>query len=286
MILIVGATGLVGSATLRQLTARGVPVRALVRSAEKAATLAIPGVETVIGDLEQPASLEAALVGVTRALLIAPLHPRQVEWQGNFVEAVRRAGAAHIVKLSGLGTAPDSPLRSGRWHAQTERHITAAGLPFTYLHPPFFMQNLLRSATTIAAQGVLTASMQAGKIAMVDARDVAAVAVAALTSDGHVGQTYTITGPAALSFQEIATKLSDVTGRRVTYQDVPLTTVRQELVAAHLPPWLVEVRMEFAMALRDTYAAAVTDTVQTVTGQPARTFDAFVREHVALFMRA
>jgi uncharacterized protein YbjT (DUF2867 family) len=148
------------------------------------------------------------------------------------------------------------------------------------------MQNLLRSATTIAAQGVLTASMQAGKIAMVDARDVAAVAVAALTSDGHVGQTYTITGPAALSFQEIATKLSDVTGRRVTYQDVPLTTVRQELVAAHLPPWLVEVSMEFAMALRDTYAAAVTDTVQTVTGQPARTFDAFVREHVALFMRA
>jgi uncharacterized protein YbjT (DUF2867 family) len=286
MILIVGATGLVGSATLRQLTARGVPVRALVRSAAKAATLAGPGVETVVGDLERPASLDTALIGVTRALLISPLHPHQVEWQGNFVEAARRAGAVHIVKLSGLGTASDSPLRSGRWHAQTERHVAEAGLPFTYLHPPFFMQNLLRSAATIATQGVLTASMQAGKIAMVDARDVATVAVAALTSDGHVGKTYTITGPEALSFQEVAVRLSDVTGRRVTYQDVPLATVRQELVAASLPPWLVEVRMEFAAALRDGYAAAVTDTVQTVTGQPARTFGAFVREHATLFRDA
>jgi uncharacterized protein YbjT (DUF2867 family) len=283
MILIVGATGLVGSATLRQLTARGVPVRALVRSAEKASTLAGPGVETVIGDLEQPASLDAALDGVTRALLISPLHPLQGEWQGNVVEAARRAGAVHIIKLSGLGTAPDSPLRSGRWHAQTERHIADAGLPWTYLHPPFFMQNLLRSAAAIAAQGLLVAPMQAGQIAMVDARDVAAVAVAALTSDGHVDKTYTITGPDALSFQEVAQKLAAATGRSVTYQDVPFAAVRQEMVAAGLPAWLVEVRMEFAAALRDGYAAAVTDTVQAVTGQPARTFDAFAREHAALF---
>jgi uncharacterized protein YbjT (DUF2867 family) len=286
MILIVGATGLVGSATVRQLTARGVPVRALVRSTEKAATLASPGVETVIGDLEQPASLDAALDGVTRALLISPLHSRQVEWQRNFVEAAWRAGAVHIVKLSGLGTALDSPLRSGRWHAQTERHIADTGLPWTYLHPPFFMQNLLRSAAAIAAQGVLVASMQAGKIAMVDARDVAAVAVAALTSDGHGGKTYTITGPEALSFQEVAHKLAGATGRPVTYQDVSLATVRQEMVATGLPAWLVDVRMEFATALREGYAAAVTDTVQAVTGQPARTFDAFAREHAALFRGA
>jgi uncharacterized protein YbjT (DUF2867 family) len=283
MILIVGATGLVGSATLRQLTARGVPVRALVRSAEKASTLAGPGVETVIGDLEQPASLDAALDGVTRALLISPLHPLQGEWQGNVVEAARRAGAVHIIKLSGLGTAPDSPLRSGRWHAQTERHIADAGLPWTYLHPPFFMQNLLRSAAAIAAQGVLVASMQAGQIAIVDARDVAAVAVAALTSDGHVDKTYTITGPEALSFQEVAQKLAAATGRSVTYQDVPLAAMRREMVAAGLPAWLIEVRMEFATALRDGYAAAVTDTMQVVTGQSARTFDAFAREHAALF---
>jgi uncharacterized protein YbjT (DUF2867 family) len=145
------------------------------------------------------------------------------------------------------------------------------------------MQNLLRSAAVIAAQGVLVASMQAGKIAMVDARDVAAVAAAALTTDGHVGKTYTITGPEALSFQEVAHKLAAATDRPVIYRDVPLATVRQELVTAGIPGWLVEVRMEFAMALRDGYAAPVTDTVQAVAGQPARTFDAFAREHTDLF---
>src|SRR5262249_19518366 len=194
---------------------------------EKAATLAGPGVETVVGDLEQPGSLDAALDGVTRALLISPLHPRQVEWQGNFVESARRAEAVHIVKLSGLGTAPDSPLPSGRWHAQTERHIADAGLPFTCLHPPFFMQNLLRSAAVIAVQGVLVASMQAGKIAMVDARDVAAVAVAALTSDGHVDKTYTITGPKALSFQEVVQTPAAATGRRGHYEEGAATNLRQ-----------------------------------------------------------
>ena len=286
MILIVGATGMVGGATVRQLTALGVPVRALVRSAAKAVTLADPGIETVVGDLEQPSSLDAALDGVTRALLISPLHPRQVELQGNFVAAARRAGAVHVVKLSGLGTALDSPLRSGRWHAQTEQHIADDGLPFTHLHPPFFMQNLLRSATVIAAQGAFVASMQAGKIAMVDARDVAAVAAEALTSDGHVGKMYTITGPEALSFQEVAKKLAVATGKRVTYQDVSLDTMRQELVATGIPAWLVEVRMEFATALRDGSAAAVTDTVQVVTGRPPRTFDAFARKHMALFRGA
>ena len=283
MILIIGATGLVGSAALAQLRARGVPVRALVRNAEKAATLAVPGVETVIGDLAHPASLDTALEGRSRVLLISPLDPRQVELQGNAVEAVRRQGPIPLVKLSGLGTALDSPLRSGRWHAQTEQHIAAAGLPCTFLHPPFFMQNLLRSASAIAAQGVLTAAMHTATIAMVDARDVAAVAVAALTTDSHMGQTYTITGPETLSFQTIARKLTVATGKRVTYQEVSLDTLRRELLAAGIPAWLVEVRMEFATALRDGYAAAVTETVQVVTGHGARTFDAFAQEHAALF---
>ena len=124
------------------------------------------------------------------------------------------------------------------------------------------------------------------QIAMVNARDVAAVAVAALTADGHASKTYTITGPAALSFQEVAQRLSEATDRRVTYQDVPLATMQEELMATGMPAWLVDVRMEFTTALRDGFAAAVTDTVQTVTGQPARTFDAFAREHAALFRGA
>jgi uncharacterized protein YbjT (DUF2867 family) len=283
MILIIGATGLVGGATVRQLTALGVPVRALVRRPEKAAAIVGSGVEAVLGDLEQPASLDAALHGVTRALLISPHHPRQVELQGNFVAAARRAGAVHVVKLSGLGTALDSPLQSGRWHAQTEQQLKHAGLPLTCLHPPFFMQNILRSAQAIAAHGVLAAAMQEGTIAMVDARDVAAVAVVALTTDGHAGQTYTITGPEALSFHQVAQKLAAATGKQVTYQDISLAAMRQHLVEAGIPAWLIDVRMEFSTLLRENHAVTVTDTVEVVTGKPPRTFDAFAHEHAALF---
>lgn len=286
LLLVVGATGLVGSAVVSQLAARGVAVRVLVRRPAQATAMAASGVEPVLGDLDHPASLDAALVGITRALLISPHHPRQVELQGNFVAAARRAGSVHLVKLSGLGTALDSPLQSGRWHAQIEQAITDAGLPCTHLQPPYFMQNLLRSAAEVAAHGVLTAAMQNGRIAMVDARDVAAVAVAALTAPGHVGKTHTITGAEALSFDDIAATLSAATGRRILYRDLSLADARRQLVEAGLPDWLINVRLEFSAVLRANYAATVTQTVAAVTGRPPRTFAAFAQEHAALFRGA
>ena len=188
MILITGATGRVGGATLKQLSTRGVPVRALVRNAEKAALVAGPSVETVIGDLAQPRSLESALDGITAALLVSPLDPHQVELQGNFIDAAKRAGRVHVVKISGLGTALDSSVRSGRWHAQTEKHLEDSGLPFTHLRPPFFMQNILRFAPTIRASGEFTGSLDQGKVAMIDVDDIAAVAATALTTDCPCGQ--------------------------------------------------------------------------------------------------
>jgi uncharacterized protein YbjT (DUF2867 family) len=286
VILVTGATGLVGGAVVRRLVEQGVPVRALIRSPEKAAALAGPAVETVVGDFARPETLGPALQGVTRALLISHHDVRQVQLQGNFVEAARRAGPVHIVKLSGLGTAPGSRLQSGRWHAETEARIREAGLPWTFLHPPYFMQNLLRSAPAVAAHGVLTAAMHEGRIAMVDARDVAAVAAAALTAPGHAGQTYVITGPEALSHARVAAILSEAVGRRIVHRDIALDAFREQLVAGGTPPWLVDVRMEFTTVLREGFAARVTDTVLRTTGRPPRTFAAFADEHAARFRGA
>src|SRR5262249_17462274 len=153
----------------------GVPLRALVRSPEKGAALAGRGVQAVVGDFAKPDTLGPALEGVTRALLISHHDLHQVELQRNFVEAARRAGRVHVSTLPGWAPPPDSPSQRGRWPAKPESHIRNAGLPWTSLHPPYFMQNLLRSAPAIAAHGVLTAAMKDGRIAMVDARDVAAV---------------------------------------------------------------------------------------------------------------
>jgi uncharacterized protein YbjT (DUF2867 family) len=187
------------------------------------------------------------------------------------------------VKISGLGTALDSPVRSGRWHAQTEKNLEDSGLPFTHLRPPFFMQNILRLAPTIRASGEFVGALHQGKVAMIDVADIAAVAATALTTSGHVGKAYTLTGPEALSYEDIAEKLSNGLGRRVTYKDVPLAVMRERLLASGMPEWQVDVQVDFSTALAAGHASTVTDTIKTVTGKPPRTFEQFIREHMALF---
>jgi uncharacterized protein YbjT (DUF2867 family) len=283
MILITGATGRVGGATLKQLVNRGVTVRALVRNPEKAFAVAGPAVEPVIGDLAQPHALEAALEGVTAALLVSPLDPHQVALQGHFIDAAKRAGGVHVVKISGLGTGLDSPVRSGRWHAQTERDLEDSGLPFTHLRPPFFMQNILRFGPTIRASGEFEGSLSQGKVAMIDVDDIGAVAATALATAGHAGKAYVLTGPEALSYQDVAQKLAGILGKPVTYKDIPLDVLRARLLSSGLPPWHVDVQVDFSNALGAGHASTVTDTVESVTGKPPRSFEQFIREHMALF---
>ena len=283
MILITGATGQVGSATLEQLSTRGVSVRALVRTAEKAALVANPQVETVIGDLAQPRSLDSALDGITGALLVSPLDPHQVELQGNFIDAAKRAGRVHVVKISGLGTGIDSSVRSGRWHAQTEKYLEDSGLPFTHLRPPFFMQNILRFAPTIRASGEFAGSLNQGKVAMIDVDDIAAVAATALSTDAHAGEAYVLTGPEAISYADVAERLSRILGRTITYKDVPMAVMRERLLTAGMPEWHVNVQVDFSTALSAGHASAVTNTVEAVTGKPARPLEQFLREHVVQF---
>ena len=283
MILITGATGRVGAATLKQLSSWGIPARAMIRNPDKHASVAAFAVDTVIGDLAQPRSLDAALEGVTAALLVSPLDPRQVELQGNFIDAARRTGQVHIVKISGLGTVLDSPVRSGRWHAQTEQYIEDSGIPFTHLRPPFFMQNILRFAPSIRTSSQFVGALQRGKVAMIDVQDIASVAGKALTTPGHAGKAYVLTGPEALSYQEIAARMSRILGRTVEYTDVPLDVIRARQRASGMPPWHVDVQSDFTVALSAGHASTVTHTVEAVTGMPPRTFEQFFHEHMALF---
>lgn len=283
MILITGATGRIGGATLHYLSRGGMALRALIRSPDKAASIVAPGVETVIGDFAAPHSLDAALEGVDTALLVSALDPRQVELQGNFIEAAKRAGRVHIVKISGLETALDSAVRSGRWHAQIEQHLEDSGLPFTHLRPLFFMQNILRFAPMIRATGEFVGALQQGRVAMIDVRDIAAVAGTTLTTPGHAGKAYVLTGPEALSYQEVAERMSTSLGRKVIYKDIPLEAMRERLRASGMPEWHVEVQADFSSALSAGQAATVTDVVAAVTGRQPRRFEQFFREHMGLF---
>jgi len=282
VILVTGATGKVGQEVVRQLATAGVPARALVRDPTLASPIRIPGIDIVVGDLARPETLTAAFAGAEKVFLLTPAAPDQVELQSNALEAARRAGARHIVKVSVAG-GPDAGTQIGRWHWTTEKQIEASGLGFTFLRPTLYMQQILAYAPSIAATSSFSAPMGAGEIAVVDTRDVASVAVTVLTEDGHDRRIYDLTGPEALSYDRMADAISDAIGKKVVYAHVPPEYTRKQMIADGFPRWLVDDMLVLASSFRDGYGAAVTSTVAEVTKHPPRSFRQFARDYANVF---
>jgi uncharacterized protein YbjT (DUF2867 family) len=282
VILVTGATGKVGQEVVRQLAAAGVPARALVREPTRASHIRLPGIEIVVGDLARPETLPPAFAGVDRVFILSPAAPDQVELQSNALEAARRAGARHIVKVSVAG-GPDAGTQIGRWHWATEKQIEASGLGFTFLRPTLYMQQICAYAPSIAATGTFAAPVGAGEVAVVDARDVAAVAVATLTEDGHDRRIYDLTGPEALSYDAMADAISEAIGKRVAYAHIPPEYARKQMLADGLPRWLADDMIVLAASFREGYGAAVTHTVAEVTKQKPRSFRQFAHDYAHVF---
>ena len=282
MILVTGATGKVGREVVRQLAAAGAPTRALVRDPTRASHLRIPGVEIAVADLAKPETLPSVFAGVERVFLLTPAAPDQVELQSNALEAGRRAGARRVVKVSVAG-GPDAGTQIGRWHWATEKQIEASGLGFTFLRPTLYMQQMLAYAPSIAATGSFAAPVGAGEVAVVDTRDVAAVAVAALSEEGHDRRIYDVTGPEALSYDAMADLISEAIGKRVAYAHIPPEYARKQLLADGLPRWLVDDLIVLAASFREGYGAAVTTAVADVTKQRPRTFRQFAHDYASAF---
>jgi uncharacterized protein YbjT (DUF2867 family) len=146
------------------------------------------------------------------------------------------------------------------------------------------MQNILRFAPAIRASGEFVGTLNQGKVAMIDVQDIAAVATIALTTAGHTGKAYVLTGPEALSYRDVAEKLARILGKPITYKDIPLAVMRERLLASGMPEWHVDVQVDFSTALSAGHASTVTNTVETVTGKPPRTLEQLIREHAALFV--
>ena len=218
MILITGATGTNGREIIEQLSAKGVKARAMVRKREDVRLPRTLNVEFIKGDFDDASSLDAALAGVEQAFLLSPSSAEQVTREANFIRAAKRAGVRHVVKFSILGAAPNSPSRLIRRHGEAEKMLEDSGIVFTMLRPHYFMQNLLWYINDIKSQNVFHASLpETYRHSHVDARDNAAVAVAALTESGHESKVYHITGSEALTYREVAEILSQAIGKEVRY---------------------------------------------------------------------
>ncbi len=241
MILVTGATGLSGSAVIHEFAQRSVPVRALVRSRAKARAFeTLPTVEVVEGDMLRPETLGVALDGVDRALMISSADQRMLEAQCTFIDASKKAGVRHIVKFSGLNSAPDSAFLFTRMHGEIERYLESSGLAWTHLRPSQFMQVYLREVPTIVAESAFFLPLENAKLVPVDIEDIAKVAYALLHTGGHEGKSYNMTGPEALTMTEIAEQISGAIGKTVRYVNVAPEERRRALLAAGIPPAIAD----------------------------------------------
>lgn len=285
MLLITGATGTIGSSLLRELAAEGAAARVFVRDPAKARSVDRLGFEVALGSFEDERSVRAALAGVHRLFLLSPpATTSMVQAQRRVVDASRDAGVEHIVKLSSIG-ADERGIAASiiRAHRDIEQHVEDSGVAYTHLRPHWFMQNELAHGASITTTGTFAAP-DVARISTIDARDIAAVAARVLVDDGHAGAAYVLTGPAALSYGDIAQTFARVLRRPVRWIEVGLDEARDSMLDAGLPAELAVGFTEILARYREGgVTAQVSPAVEQILGRPPRSFEQFVHDHRHVF---
>jgi uncharacterized protein YbjT (DUF2867 family) len=272
VILVTGASGTVGSQVVRELSNRNAEFRAGVHSR----SFGIDGVETRHVDFDRPETLGPALEGVSDVFLLSSevLHERAM------VEAARDAGVERIVKLSAFGAA-DEAFIVGRWHREVEREIERSGLTWTFLRPNYFMQNVVTvMGEDIREEDAFYDSVGDARISHIDARDLGRVAAHVLTEPGHEEEAYELSGPEAITHDEIAETLTEALGRTIRYVRLSDEEYRKRLLAMGLPEEEAEAWVDVNRVARTTDAdSTVTTSVRDITGREPTSFEEFCHDY-------
>jgi uncharacterized protein YbjT (DUF2867 family) len=278
--ILVTTAGKVGSEAVRLLAERQMPVRVLVRNPAKAKALADAGAHVVVGDLEVPASIDAAMAGVTAVVLVSPAVPAQ---ELNVVASAARAGVRHIVKATSKAS-PDSPIARRRGQSEIEAGLAASGVPHTLLRSNAYMQNVLAWAPEIAKTSGFGSAAGKGRTGMVDARDVAAVAAEiAATPAAHAGKTYWLSGPQSISNDDVAAVLSRLLARTITYRELSFEENKDAMIRAGVPEPIAHMNAQALSLTAEGDAEWVTQDVPTLLGRQAPSFEQFAADYAASF---
>jgi uncharacterized protein YbjT (DUF2867 family) len=280
VILVTGATGTVGREVVAQLLAQGQPVRGMSRN--PAGAKFGPRVEMVQGDFADADSLAEAVKGADRVFSLA-LGPQTGSHERALAAAAKKVGVRHIVKLGAMGGDGETRNAIRRWHEEGEQAIRDSGIPWTVVRPGRFMSNALHWRESIRRQGKVFSNYGEGKLPSVHPRDIAAVAVRALTSENYFGKVLEVTGPAALSIAEEVSILSKALGKPIEYVPITDEVARKDMEQANMPAYIIDGLIPFAEFVRSGKAARVYPTVEEVTGRPALTFVDWAREHAPAF---
>ena len=285
-ILVIGSTGTIGSLVVQGLVAQGAKVSALVRQPGKATLPA--GVDTVVGDLTDVASLRQAMAGVRTLFLLNALVPDELTQSLQALNVAREAGIERIVYLSVIHADqyPEVPHFTSK-HT-VERMIETLGLPATVLRPAYFMQNDIGIQPVIEGFGVFPMPIGPAGVAMVDARDIADVAVAELLRRDRAAEalpaiTLDVAGPEVFTGASATAVWSQALGRPIHYGGDDVVAFEAQLVQNHVPAWMaydLRLMMERIQQVGQVPAAGAVQQLEDILGRPLRTYPAFVAERV------
>jgi uncharacterized protein YbjT (DUF2867 family) len=255
-------------------------VRMLVRDPAKGKVLADAGAEIALGDLDVPESIDEAMADVTSVVLVSPAIPHQ---ELNVVRSAARAGVGHVIKASSKASA-DSPIARRRGQTEIEAGLAASGLPHTLLRSNAYMQNVLMLVPAIAKTNSFGSSAGTGRIGMVDARDVGAVAAEIAASPAaHAGKTYRLTGPELITNDDVAAVLSRLLGATISYRQLSFDEDLATMIRAGVPEKIAEMNAQAFSLIADGDAAWLSDDVRSLLGRPARSFEQFATDYATAF---
>ncbi|MEO1147047.1 MAG: SDR family oxidoreductase [Cyanobacteria bacterium J06638_22] len=286
MICITGAGGTVGSEVVKQLELAKVPFRVAYFSKEKVDAALARGIDAVIIDYNRPESLRAAFQGCDKLFLLGPNALNQTQLELNAVEAAKAVGVQYIVKQSVMG-AEDEAFSLALVHRPVEQAIESSGMAWTFLRPNSFMQNVVTfMAETIKAEAVFYSASGEAKIAHVDVRDIAAVAVKALTESTHAGQAYTLTGPEAMTYDDLANELSKVLGCSIRHISLSPSDLKHGMLAEGMPEAIADRMLDLERYYREDQASRITNDIKQVIGHEPIRFAQYARDCASLLQSA
>jgi uncharacterized protein YbjT (DUF2867 family) len=280
MILITGASGTVGRAVLEEILKSGQPAKAMYREANDAKTT-IPDLEAVVADFADKSSLERGLRGVDVLFLVCSPIPELVELESNVIDVAKEIRVKHIVLNSALG-AGDYPKSFPSWHRKVEERLKASGLSYTILRPNSFMQNIVAFfAPSIRAQGAFYVAMGEAKLSFIDVRDIAAITAKTLASpQGYAGKIYELNGPEAVTYSQVAEKISRTIGSAVRFVDISEDAQRKSMLDLGMPEWqvtaLLDLQCYYSVGRK---GGEVTGVTAQLLGRPPITLDQFLQEN-------
>jgi len=269
------------------LCVRGERPRALVRDAAKARDVLVDHrgaplpLEVVVSDLADRDGVQRALADIEIAFLALGSSLEQVELEQSFIDIAAEVGLPHLVKLSAANARSDGVASVLRWHAAIESHLSASGIPHTLLSPSTFADVLMLAAPSIRAADRWSGSAPHGRNALIDSADVVDAAIAVLREPSKRGRRHVLTGPVALTWPDVAARLTQVLGRLILYDPVSIEQKRAQLEADGLAPWRVELLLGLDEINRSDLYATPTDTVRQLTGHAPRTVEEYIERNRA-----